>query len=40
MMSIYVKYSSQKFAPVHVMKAYKGVEVQLHSFSTLALEGG
>ena len=40
MMSIYVKYCRQKFAPVHAMKGYKGVEVQLHSFSTLALDGG
>jgi hypothetical protein len=40
MTSIYVKYSRQKFAPVHAMKAYKGVKVQLHSFSTLALDGG
>lgn len=27
MTSIYVKYSRQKCAPVHVMKVYKGVEV-------------
>jgi len=26
-MSIYVKYSRQKFAPVHAMKVYKGMEV-------------
>jgi hypothetical protein len=39
-MSLYVKYHRKKFAPFHAMKGYRGVEVQLHSFSTLALDEG
>jgi len=29
-----------KFIPVYDIKVYRGVEVQLHSFLTLALDGG
>jgi hypothetical protein len=33
----FVKNKGKGF-PIHAMKAYKGVEVKLHSFLTLALE--
>jgi len=35
----YIKTESKAF-PVHVMKAYEGVKVHLHSFLTLALDCG
>jgi len=37
--TLYIKGTS-KFVRVHIMKAYEGGEVQLHSFLTSALEGG
>jgi hypothetical protein len=35
----YIKTESKAF-PVHVIKAYEGVKVHLHSFLTLALDCG
>jgi hypothetical protein len=37
---IYVVHIKREFAPVHALKAYRGIEVQLHSFLTLVLVGG
>jgi hypothetical protein len=33
-------YVCVNIVPVHAIKVYDGVEVYLHSFLTLALEGG
>ena len=32
--------STCKVVPTHVIKAYRRIEVQLHSFLNLALDGG
>jgi hypothetical protein len=36
----WVKTKKSKVFPAHVMKAYGGAEVQLHSFSTSTIDGG